>query len=65
MPVMMQCPFFKRNDILNLHCEGGVLKFPDAIARREYVVEYCANEIHWRKCTVCHNLEKYYERKEL
>ena len=64
MPIVMQCPFFKKNDSLELCCEGGKLSFPDALARREYVVEYCANEIQWRKCSICKNLENYYERKE-
>lgn len=64
MTLEMQCPFFKRNNSLDLYCEGGVLKFPDSTARREYIIQYCANEIHWHKCTICRNLESYYERKE-
>ncbi len=64
MAIVMQCPFFKKSDKLNLHCEGGVLKFPDGKARTEYVVNYCANSIHWSKCSICHNLENYYDRKE-
>ena len=64
MPLIMQCPFFKRNEALKLHCEGGVISFPDKDAGKDYLTGYCANNINWRKCTICHNLEDYYERKE-
>ena len=64
MSMVMQCPFFKMNETLKWRCEGGELKFPDAISRREYIIEFCANEIRWEKCTICKNLEKYYERKD-
>ena len=64
MPIVMQCPFFKKNDSLKLHCEGGIISFPDKEARRDYVVNYCANELYWHKCTICRNLENYYERKD-
>lgn len=61
---MMQCPFYKRDSYLKLHCEGGSLKFPDADARSEFVLGYCANNYSWRKCPIAHCLENYYFRKE-
>lgn len=64
MPLIMQCPFFKKNEQLRLQCEGGMVKFPDKEARTEYLTDYCANSINWNKCTICRNLENYYERKE-
>ena len=64
MPMMMQCPFYKRDTYLKLSCEGGTLKFPDADARSEYVLGYCANSYNWRKCPIAHMLENYYFRKE-
>ena len=64
MPIIMQCPFYKKDESLKLHCEGGVLKFPDADARSEYVLGYCANNYCWRKCPIAHCLENYYFRKE-
>lgn len=64
MPIVMQCPFFKREGSLKLYCEGGTVRFPDSKARRDYVVEFCANSIHWKKCTICRCLEDYYERRE-
>lgn len=64
MPMMMQCPFYKRDSYLKLYCEGASLKFPDADARSEFVLGYCANSCNWRKCSVAHCLENYYFRKE-
>lgn len=64
MPLIMQCPFFRKNESLKLHCEGAIVNFPDKEARKEYVTDYCANSINWHKCTICRNLENYYERKE-
>lgn len=64
MPLIMQCPFFRKNDSLKLLCEGGTIKFPDKDARKDYLTDYCANSINWHKCTICRNLENYYERKE-
>lgn len=64
MPIVMQCPFFKRSEKQKLGCEGGVLSFYDKKSKEEYVTDFCANPINWRKCTICHNLEKYYEREE-
>ncbi len=64
MPLIMQCPFFRKNEQSELRCEGGTLKFPDKEARTRYLTEFCANSINWHKCTICRNLEDYYERKE-
>ena len=64
MPMMMQCPFYKRDSYLKLYCEGASLKFPDADARSEFVLGYCANSCNWRKCPVAHCLENYYFRQE-
>lgn len=64
MPIRMECPFFKDERKLKLTCEGGVLKFPDADARSEFVLEYCANNYSWRKCSIAHCLENYYFREE-
>ena len=62
--MVMQCPFFKREGYLKLYCEGGTIKFPDSQSRCDYVGKYCANSFNWHKCTVAHNLENYYERKD-
>ena len=64
MPMIIQCPFYKRESCLKLYCESASLKFPDAPARNEYVRDYCANNINWKKCSIAHALENYYYRKE-
>ena len=64
MPMRMECPFFKRDSYLKLHCEGGTIKFPDKTARSEFVLAYCADPCNWRKCSIAHCLENYYFRKD-
>lgn len=64
MPMKMECPFFKRNNKHTFYCEGATLKFPDADARSEFVLGYCANSFNWRKCPIAHCLENYHFRKD-
>ena len=64
MPMKMECPFFEKERKLKLTCEGGVLKFPDADARSEFLLGYCSHAHAWRKCPIAHCLENYYYRKE-
>lgn len=64
MPMVMQCPFFKRECYLKLYCEGASMKFPDTEARGEYVGKYCAALHRWKECSVADMLENFYERKE-
>ena len=61
---MMECPFYKCDKHLKLRCEGGTLKFPDEIARCEFVIKYCSSSYNWRQCSIAHCLENYYFRKE-
>lgn len=63
MPMIMQCPFYKRDNYLKLYCEGATMRFPDAKARSEFVLNFCANNINWKKCPIAHCLENYYDRK--
>ena len=64
MPMVIECPFYKREGTLKLHCEGGTLKFPDKQSRCDFLLGYCANSYSWRKCPIAHTLEEYYFRKE-
>jgi len=64
MPMIIQCPFFKRNEYLRLSCECAAIKFPDREARKEYLECYCANPVNWKKCSMAHCMENYYDRKE-
>ena len=56
------CPFFKWDERLAVHCEGGRLTFPDRDAARAYAERYCAGERGWKQCTLSRALELYYER---
>lgn len=62
--MIIQCPFFTRQEYLRLSCECAALKFPDREARSEYLQNFCANPINWKKCTLAHCMENYYERKD-
>ena len=58
------CPFYCREKDKKLYCEGGTLRFPDRISRREIVYKYCASSDNYKNCTICQMLMNYYERKE-
>ena len=62
MPIVVKCPFFKKEKGLCTSCEGGSIKHPDREARNNYMYTYCADILGWHKCTVAASLEKYYER---
>lgn len=64
MPIVIQCPFYKRDSYLKLYCEGCSMKFPDMEARTQYIREFCANHLNWSKCTVARSMQNYYDRKE-
>ncbi len=58
------CPFFKWDERLCVHCEGGRMVFPDWKAATEYADRYCAAQSGWKACSVAASLLRYYERKE-
>lgn len=58
------CPFYRKEQNGKLYCEGGTVKFPDRIARREIVYEFCASPDNYKNCTICKMLMNYYVRKE-
>ena len=58
------CPFFKWDEKLAVHCEGGRVTFPDKEAALEYIDRYCGSPAGWRSCSVAASLLKYYERKD-
>lgn len=58
------CPFFQQDRGNNrISCEGGSLRFPDRVARREFVYTYCASFEGCKACPLNRSLEQYYERK--
>lgn len=58
------CPFFRWDERMCVHCEGGKVDFPDMDTRGEYIDRYCASVPGWEKCTIASSLENFYERKE-
>lgn len=55
------CPFYKWDERLCVHCEGGKIRFPDRISLNEFVRLYCGTA-NWKTCSVAENLLRYYER---
>lgn len=58
------CPFFKWDERLCVHCEGGRVTFPGKEAALEYIDRYCAAAQGWQACTVASTLLRYYERTD-
>lgn len=58
------CPFYRRDERMCVHCEGGCVRFPDWKSRQEYIDRYCAHPSGWRGCSVAGNMEEYYWRTE-
>jgi len=56
------CPFFVYSDKGEVHCEGGIMRYPEMSAHIEYANRYCAGE--WKGCTVARNLLLYYDSQE-
>ena len=59
-----QCPFFRRDERLCVHCEGGKVAFPNMEVRGYYINRYCANNPGWEQCSIASFLERFYERND-
>ena len=58
------CPYFKKDRGKGrLSCEGAVLRFPDVLARREYVYRFCAHPEGYKDCPLKITMDHFYERK--
>ena len=58
------CPYFKRDrGDGRISCEGASFKFPDNLARREYLYRFCAHPTGYKNCPLKVALDHYYERK--
>ena len=58
------CPYFKRDrGGGRVLCEGASFKFPDNLARREYLYRFCAHPVGYKSCPLKVALDHYYERK--
>lgn len=58
------CPFFKWDERLRVHCEGGTISFRDRQEAAEYIDRHCACVDGWKKCSLARSLLGYYERQE-
>ena len=58
------CPFFKWDEKLRIHCEGGRLALPDQAALRDYAGRYCASADGWRQCSFAGVLLRHYEKAD-
>lgn len=64
MPKVMDCPFFKWEEGMKLHCEAGVLDFGDKSSRQAYTDKYCANLQGYCQCSLADCLNQKYERED-
>jgi hypothetical protein len=64
MPITGECPFYRAEKKLTTYCDGGAIRFPDKIARRKFLYQYCASAAGgWNDCPICGYLCDYYYRK--
>lgn len=55
------CPYYKRDrGCGNISCECASFKFPDLIAKDEYVHIYCGSTTGYKLCPLYGILERYY-----
>ena len=45
-------------------CDTTAETLPDRESQREYILQYCASESGWRRCTVSRAVTRHYERLE-
>lgn len=57
------CPFFKWDEKMKVHCEGGRVDFPDQSARGDFLDRYCAGQ-DWGSCAIARLMLQYYERRD-
>ena len=58
------CPFFRWDEREQIHCEGGVVSFPDRESCAGYAGKYCGSVQGWKDCTIAKSMADYYERTE-
>ena len=58
------CPFYRKDAVDKLYCEGGTIKFPDREAGHEIIYTICSSAEKHKHCTLYKMLMNYYDRKE-
>lgn len=56
------CPYLTGDGGLTIRCEAGKITFKDRTSRIDYANRFCANRECYKNCTLCRNLNEYYER---
>lgn len=62
MPRVFECPFFKWEEKLRIHCEAGVLDFMSRDGYKDYCDKFCGDALGWKGCTLAQNLGMEYEK---
>ena len=57
------CPFYRKDTVDKLYCEGGTIKLPDREAKREILFDVCAGEKSHKNCTLYKMLMNHYDRE--
>lgn len=58
------CPYFRQDRGQGrVSCEGAAFRFPDKLARREYVYRFCAHPEGYKDCPLKITMDHFYERK--
>lgn len=59
------CPYYQRDKGAGrVYCECAAFKFPDLVARNEFVEMFCASSTGYKSCPLHGIMERYYyERK--
>lgn len=62
-PRLPYCPYYHKDALGRLYCEGASIKCPDLQAKRDLLDEYCTDAKNYQNCTLCKMLNGYYDRK--
>lgn len=63
MAICCNCPFFSNEKNGKIFCEMAIIKSPDKQTRNDILLNYCAHEENYKKCSLYIMLEGYYNRK--
>ena len=56
-----ECPFYRWEEKMKIHCEGGTVNFLSKGMRQHFTERYCSNERGWKFCTIAGCLCRCYE----
>lgn len=60
--LIAQCPFYKFERDLKLHCEGGQVYFKDKEHRKAFLKRNCGSLTGWKTCVLAVHLCRQYEK---